>query len=200
MEFFRRADGAPSSLGILSGAYHPPTGAHTELAQSALDLVDEVVFVLPRKFPHKHYEKVGFDDRVRMVLAATARQPRFSVAATDGGLFIEIARECLAAYSPAPELWFLCGRDAAERIVNWDYGTPGAFAEQLDTFGLLVADRDGHYTPPPSFAKRIRHLATTANVEGVSSTEVRNRLADGREWEPLVPPSIVSLVREIYLA
>lgn len=170
------------------------------LAQSALSHVDEVVFVLPRRFPHKQYQVVGFDDRIRMLLAATAGEPRFSVATTDGGLFIEIARECQAAYPPALEqLWFLCGRDAAERIVNWDYGTPGAFAEQLRIYGLLVADRDGHYTPPQAFAGRICHLPTDADIDGISATEVRSRLAEGREWEQLVPRGIVDLVREIYL-
>ncbi len=198
MEFFRRAKGTPSSLGILSGAYHPPTRAHIALAEAALGTVDEVVFVLPRKFPHKQYETAGFDDRLRMLLAATATEPSFSVATTEGGLFIEIARDCQAVYSPPPELWFLCGRDAAERIVNWDYGAPGAFAKQLDTFGLLVAERDGHYTAPAAYGSRIRPLPTEASLECISATEVRSRIAAGGDWEQLVPASIVSMVRAIY--
>ena len=198
MEFFRRAAGAPSKLGVLPGAYHPPTRAHMGLARAALPMVDEVLFVLPRVFPHKQYGRVGFEERLRMVTAATAGEPRYSVATTDGGLFVEIARECRGGYGPAPQLWFLCGSDAAERIVNWDYGEPGAVPRMLDEFGLLVADRDGRYEPPDELRDRIRRLPVEEDLTGVSATEVRNRIALQRPWQHLVPEQIATLVREIY--
>ncbi len=200
MDFWRRAAGTPSRLGVLSGTYHPPTRAHLGLARDALTLVDEVLFVLPRRLPHKEYEQVGFDERLRLLLAATAGEPRFSVGASDGGLFIEIARECRTAYGPKTEPSFLCGRDAALRIVNWDYGDPGAFRKMLDEFGLLVADRDGRYVPPEEYRHRIRRLGTSADYSGISATEVRDRIRRGAPWEHLVPQPIVPLVKEIYRA
>lgn len=198
MEFLRRAPGRPSKLGILPGAFHPPTRAHLALAQAALAEVDEVLFVLPRAFPHKQYEGVGLPDRARLVTAATAGEPRFSVGISEGGLFIEIARECRDAYGQQVELWFVCGRDAAERILNWDYGRPGAVEEMLEEFGLLVADRDGRYEPPPHLAGRIRRLPLPGDYSEVSATEVRTRIAEGRPWAHLVPESIVEMVGEIY--
>jgi nicotinate-nucleotide adenylyltransferase len=198
MEFLRRAAGRPSKLGILPGAFHPPTCAHLALARAALAEVDEVLFVLPRAFPHKQYEAVGLAERTRLVAQATAGEPRFSVGISDGGLFIEIARECRDAYGPGTDLWFVCGRDAAERIVNWDYGRPGAIEEMLEEFGLLVADRDGRYDPPLHLAKRIRRLPLPGDYAEVSATEVRTRISTGRPWEHLVPESIVDLVRRLY--
>jgi nicotinic acid mononucleotide adenylyltransferase len=198
MEFLRRSGGPVTRLGILSAAFHPPTRAHLALARSALDFVSEVVFVMPRRFPHKEYEDVGLDDRLDMVLAATADEPRFSVGVTDGGLFIDIARECREACGAETDLWFLCGRDAAERIVSWDYGAPGAFAEQLEEFGLLVADRNGPYEPPPQFAERIRRLRLDGDYGDVSSTHVREQVRLGGQWEELVPPAIRDRVRELY--
>ncbi len=198
MEFFRRAEGSPSKLGVLAGAFHPPTQAHLALARAALDNVDEVVFVLPRRFPHKRYEKVGLEDRLRLVLAATAGEPRFSVAVSEGGLFIEIARECKQAYGPGVDVWFLCGRDAAERIVNWDYGEPGAFARQLETYGLLVAPRGGPYEPPVEYRNRIHPLTVPGGYDEVSSTAVREAIRAGRPWEHLVPETIVPEVRRLY--
>src|SRR4051794_31945900 len=126
IEFFRRAAGASRRLGILPGTFNPPTRAHMALAGAALAQVDEVLFVLPREFPHKVYEGASFAERIEMLQLAAADEPHFSIASTGGGLFIEIARECRDAYSDAA-LCFLCGRDAAERIVNWDYGDPQAF-------------------------------------------------------------------------
>ncbi len=198
MEFFRRAAGRPSRLGVLAGAFHPPTRAHLALARAALGLVDEVVFVLPRRFPHKRYEGVGLEDRLRLVLAATDGEPRFSVAVSEGGLFIEIARECREAYGPEVEIWFLCGRDAAERIVNWDYGEPGAFARQLEIYGLVVAPRGGYYEPPPEYRDRIRPLPLEGGYDEVSSTAVREAIRSGRPWEHLVPEAIVAGVRRLY--
>lgn len=198
MELFRRAGGAPSRLGVLPGAFHPPTRAHMSVARAALPMVDEVLFVLPRVFPHKQYARASFEQRLSMVKAATAGESRYSVAAADGGLFVEIARECRPLYGPTPELWFLCGSDAAERIVNWDYSEPGAFVKMLDEFGLLVADRDGRYQPPDQMRDRIRRLPVEEDLTGISATEVRNRIALGRPWQHLVPEQIAGLVGEIY--
>ncbi len=198
MEFFRRAAGQPGRLGILPGTFNPPTRAHLALARAALARVDEVVFVLPREFPHKRYEGASFDDRVRMLETALENEPRFSIAATAGGLFIDIARACREAYGPGVELYILCGRDAAERIVNWDYGRPGAFLEQLDEYQLLVAPRQGAYEPPAECAARIHSLPFEPRYDELSATDVRERIARGEPWEHLVPEPVVQTVRRIY--
>jgi len=114
MEFLRRAQGTPRDLAILSAAFHPPTRAHLALAEAAFNTgaAQEVLCVLPRRFPHKEYEDVTLEQRLEMVLAATAHQPAISVGISEGGLFADIAAECRAAYGEALELWFLCGRDA----------------------------------------------------------------------------------------
>jgi hypothetical protein len=80
--------------------------------------------------------------------AALGAELRFSIAATERGLFIEIAEEVRAVYGAEARLSFLRGRDAAERIVNWDYGRPGAIEQMLEVFDLLVASRQGEYAPP----------------------------------------------------
>lgn len=198
MEFFRRAPATLRKLGVLAGSFNPPTHAHIALARAALSVVDEVLFVLPRVFPHKGWEGAGFEDRLRMLEAAVGPEPRFSIAASEKGLFIEIARECRAAYGDGTELYFLCGRDAAERIVNWDYGRPGAFLAQLREYHLLVAPRRGDYEPLPEMRACIHPLAVPSDYDEVSATEVRRRITNGEPWEHLVPQEIIPLVREIY--
>jgi nicotinate (nicotinamide) nucleotide adenylyltransferase len=198
MEFFQRAAAHPRRLGVFPGTFNPPTRAHVALARAALASVDEVVFVLPRELPHKTFEGGSFEDRVRMLEAALAGEQRFSIAASRGGLFIEIARECRDAYGPEADLYFLCGRDAAERIVNWDYGRPGAIGEQLCEYQLLVAPRQGGYDAPADLRGRI-HTLDRGN-DNVSASEVRRRIRRGEPWEELVPERIVGMVREIYSA
>jgi nicotinic acid mononucleotide adenylyltransferase len=116
MEFFRRSLAHPSRLGILPGTFNPVTVAHLALAQAAASCVDEVLFVLPRVFPHKEYSGATFGERVELLCLALASFPHFSIAASDRGLFLDIADECRAVYGATVRLTFLCGRDAAERI------------------------------------------------------------------------------------
>lgn len=196
MIFFRRAAARPERLGILPGAFNPVTVAHLALARAALSHVDEVVFVLPRVFPHKDYSRASFEDRIAM-LEAVLDHPAFSLATTDGGLFIDIARECRDAYGDGARLAFLCGRDAAERIVGWDYGPAGAFTEMLLEFELLVAARDGVYVPPAELAHAVRCLDAEGTGD-VSATEVRKLAARGEAWEHLVPEAARTLARRLY--
>jgi len=198
MEFLRKAQGRPSHLGILPGTFNPITVAHVGLAQAALGAVDEVVFVLPRRFPHKPYEGASFDQRIAMLQAALAAEPRFSIAAAEAGLFHQIAGAAREAYGPDVRLRLICGRDAAERIVNWDYGEPGAIRDMLRRFGLLVAARGGQYQPPEDLRDAIEVLPWKSAYEDVSATEVRRRIPAGEEWEHLVPPEVRPMARAIY--
>lgn len=193
MDFFRKAVGPTSSLGVLAGTFNPITVAHLALARSALAHVDEVVFVLPRLLPHKVYSGASFDQRVQMLDSATAGVAQWSIAAADTGLFLEIAEECRAAYGIDTRLSFICGRDAAERIAAWDYGRPGVFEEMLDAFDLLVAPREGAWQHPA-----VRELSLDSDYDAVSATEVRQRIARGEPWEHLVPKSIHAMARRIY--
>jgi nicotinate-nucleotide adenylyltransferase len=198
MKFFRRASGHSSNLGILPGTFNPVTIAHLALAHAALAFVDEVVFVLPRAFPHKPYSGASFEQRIELLQAALADEPAFSIASTDGGLFLEIARECREVYGAETRLSFICGRDAAERIIAWDYADPLAVPAMLQEFDLLVADRDGEYHPPAEHSHAIRRLTPAPESHPVSATEVRERMALGQPWEHLVPSIVVDLLRRIY--
>jgi nicotinate-nucleotide adenylyltransferase len=197
MEFVR---GAPrgSTVGILAGAFNPPTVAHLALIDAARSRVDQVICVLPREFPHKQYQGATLEGRLQMLDRIASDEHAFDVAVTEGGLFIEIAREARAAFGSRIDVAFLCGRDAAERILTWDYGRPGAIESMLEQFRLLVADRGGPFEPPPHLAHRIEPLETATDVNAISSSEVRRRIESGHPWSELVPPRIHDIVRLIY--
>jgi len=196
MNFFQRSSAPPSRLGVLPGTFNPPTVAHLALARAALEIVDEVVFVLPQVFPHKPYHGASFEQRVAMLRSALRSEAAFSIASARQGLFLEIAAECRGDYGAHVQLSFLCGRDAAERIAGWDYGG-AAFADTLSGFDLLVAARSGEFHPPDGLESRIRTLPL-AGFDEISATEVRDRITHARPWEHLVPPEIHAEVRRIY--
>lgn len=179
-------------IGVLAGAFNPVTRAHAELARAARPLVDEIVAVVPRSYPHKELHGATLHQRIEMISRA-ALADRIEI--VDAGLFIEIAR---FLHQPGAHLDFICGADAAERVIAWDYGEPGAIDKMLAEFSLLVAPRATPFTPPDRLRHRIRRLEVAPGFEDVSSTEVRDRIASGKPWEHLVPEQIADLVREIY--
>ncbi|MBL8179922.1 MAG: hypothetical protein JNK48_34900 [Bryobacterales bacterium] len=200
MKFLRKPAVAPGRLGVLASAFHPPTKAHLALARAALDTfeTEEVLFVLPERFPHKRYDGVTLEERLELVLAATAHEGRFSVAVAEAGLFLQIAREARGHYPPSVRLRFLCGRDAAERIVGWDYGELPPIEEQLEEFELLVAPRGGAYEAPAQLGNAIGELRVTGDWDEVASSRVRERVGAGGDWEQWIPESIAARVAQIY--
>jgi nicotinate-nucleotide adenylyltransferase len=197
VQFYRRSRTRPARLGVLAGGFNPPTIAHLALADASSAHVDQVLYVVPRAFPHKQYFGATLEQRIEMLGSLELTIPH-SIAVTEQGLLIDIARECRTEFGADTRLYFLCGRDAAERVLTWDYGRAGVVEEMLREFELLVASRRGDFVPSPEFRRRIHALAINAGHDQVSSTEVRERIARGEPWEHLVPENIVERVREIY--
>lgn len=187
------------TIAVLAGAFNPLTRAHLALVEAGLGITDQVVCVVPRAYPHKQLEGAMLEDRVAMLRTASrAAGGLYSVAVTEGGLFVDIARELRASH-PGAAIEFLCGRDAAERVLGWDYGPGHSLDGMLQEFGLLVAARQGEFVPPRHLEGRVRALRMNGSYDDDSSTEVRRRISAGEPWEHLVPGAIVELVRRIYL-
>jgi nicotinate-nucleotide adenylyltransferase len=185
----------PHRIGIIAGAFNPVTRAHIALADAARTHVDEIVFAMPREFPHKELVGATLEHRIEMLRRAADHR----VETTDGGLFIDIARQIRSARVPlATDIYMVCGRDAADRIVTWPYEDPRMLETMFDEFHLLVAQRQGSYEPPEQLRSRIHALTLPSHFDDVSSTEVRRRITANEPWEHHVPTAIVDLVREIY--
>lgn len=163
------------------------------MAEAALATVDQVLLVLPGILPHKVWEGASPEQRADMLKLVTAHRAGIGAAMAEGGLFAEIAEEARAIY-PKAELYMICGRDAAERIVGWNYGKPGAIERYLEEFHLLVAPREGCYEAPPHIAHAV-HLLSMPSHDMYASTRVRQR-SEG--WRDLVPDEIAHLVESIY--
>lgn len=198
LDFLYRREHPVAAAAVFPGAWNPPTIAHVEIARAALGRVEEVVWVIPRQFPHKTWEGADFRERCQMLRELAAATPGFSAAMADGGLYVEIAREARQSFGPEAEIGIVCGRDAAERIERWDYGIEGVFAEIVREFPLLVAARAGEYSAGAPHQGRIASLELETSFDNVSSSEVRRRIAAGEPWRSLVPDAIADHVARIY--
>ena len=213
LSFFRAAPAGVSvvpqgrRLGILSAAFNPITRAHMALAQSAYDhyQLHEILFVLPITQPHKLIRDAPVEARLRMIDLAVQGHSAFSIGMCTHGLFVDICRAATAAYPPQTRLWFISGRDAAERILTWPYPDPAqALGELFTQAELLVADREGAFVRPDTaivcdYADHIHHLPLPAEYSHVSATDIRARLAKGEEVSELLPPEVLSYILEQHL-
>lgn len=190
------AGGIARSTALLAGAWNPPTRAHLELARAALGWARRAVFVLPRAFPHKPLEGAAFDRRVEWIRSLAALDPRFAAAVSEGGLFLEMAREARAL--GAHRIFHVCGSDAAARILGWDYGSLEPIGKQLEEYELLVAPRPLPFNPPPHLRARVHTLLVPASLDGISSSEVRRRIRSGEPWRHLMPDCIAGSVEAAY--
>jgi nicotinate-nucleotide adenylyltransferase len=177
------------------------------LAQSAYDhyQLHEVLFVLPITQPHKLIHDAPIQARLQMIDLAVQGNPAFSIGMCTHGLFIDICRAATAVCPPQTRLWFISGRDAAERILTWPYPDPAkALGELFSQAELLVADREGAFVLPDSstvrdYAGHIHQLPLPAEYSHVSATEIRSRLAKGEEVSELVPPPVLGYILEQHL-
>jgi nicotinate-nucleotide adenylyltransferase len=198
LDFLYRGAGNPNRVVLFPGTWNPPTVAHAGIARMARDRADEVVWILPRVFPHKGFENAGFEARCSMLEILARQEAGFSAAVSDGGLYAEIAEEARDYFGPQTEIALALGRDAAERIAAWDYGAPGVFDNFVRRYKLLVAARRGEYESASHHREFISTLPMEASWDDVSSSEVRRRMSNGENWRVLVPPAIAGIVQDLY--
>lgn len=190
-------------LGVLGGTFDPVHLGHLilgEVAREDLDL-DRVLFV-PTGQP---WRKMGREiasaaDRIAMLRLATAGNSAFDISTLevdrDGPSYTEVTLEALLKENGADmELFFVLGRDSLADFPHWH--DPQRIAE-LAT--LVVADRDGagvaSESEPalPGIVTRLCWLRMP-RVD-INSTDIRNRVREGRSIRYRVPGGVASYIEE----
>ena len=195
--------GHTGRLGILGGSYNPITFAHLELADAVIEHMNlqEVLFCLSEVPPHKSIFGASLEQRLDMMKLAIADRPYATVGLCTHGLFLDIYRAVKQVYPPQTEVYFLTGRDAAERILTWSYeDTEAALREMFTAFQFIVFDRDGRFEMPDDprllpYHDRIHRCAVTLHADQISSTAVRDHLQHGHAIDALVPSAVADYIQ-----
>jgi nicotinate-nucleotide adenylyltransferase len=143
---------------------------------------------------------ISVEKRLEMMRLGITGIPYISLGVCTHGLFLEICTALQQIYPQKPEIFFIAGRDAAERILTWPYDDPAAaLAKMFAGFQLLVFHRQGSLDLPENplvqkYANRIHTLEMRENLDHISSTEVRQRIRAGRPIEGLVPAELASYI------
>ena len=189
-------------LGVLGSAYNPITRAHLLLARCSRDQfkLHEIIFVLPKTLPNKPVIGTSIEQRLEMMRLGTTDVPYVSLGLCTHGLFLDMCAALQKVYPQSPEIFFIAGRDAAERILNWPYPDPAeTLARMFAAFQLLVFEREGTLklgVDPHirQHSNRIHTLRLSENIDHISSTEVRQRILAGQSIEELVPAAVAAYI------
>jgi nicotinate-nucleotide adenylyltransferase len=193
-------------LGIFGGSFNPVHHGHLIAAQDALEAfaLDRVLFVPCAQPPHKPAAVMApAADRRAMLELAIADNPRFELCTLEldrGGVSYTVdTLRALRERHPGETLAFIIGVDTLSELHTWR-----AIGEVLEMAEIVTLIRPG--TPPerwsdaalglpPPWPERLRARMVHGHAVEISSSDVRRRLAEGREIRYFVPPRVEQYLR-----
>jgi nicotinate-nucleotide adenylyltransferase len=183
-------------VGILGGTFDPPHIGHLVAAVSVRhELGLDVVLMVPNGDP---WQKSGgrtitdAEVRLRMVEAAAAGLDGLEVCDVEArrrgpSYTVETVRE-MRSSEPDIDITLVLGRDAAALLPTWHRSE-----ELLAEVSLALVDRPGAEIVAGPVGADDAPLVPMPQI-GVSSSEIRRRVADGRPITVLVPAAVAELI------
>jgi nicotinate-nucleotide adenylyltransferase len=185
-------------IGIFGGAFNPIHNGHLLLAEQAREQceLDEVWFVPTRIPPHKTADNLSSGpNRLEMIRLATAGMPAFKASS------IELERnevswtvDTLSRFNekrPDDELFFMIGADSLRDLLTWKE------PEKIVGLATIIAVNrgpvdDNFKESLEALSESIRARIQLVSIPGIdiSSTDIRERVRDGKSIRFLVPRSI----------
>ncbi|MEN2983342.1 MAG: nicotinate-nucleotide adenylyltransferase [Thermus sp.] len=177
-------------IGLYGGSFDPIHLGHLLAASEAAAALglDRVLFVVAARPPHKTPEPPP-EARYEMVLLATAEDRRFAASRLEldrpgPSYTVDTLREARRLF-PEDELFFITGADAYRDVLTWKEG------EKLPQLATLVAVARPGY---PLEGVPVPVIPLPVPEVGISSTEIRRRLREGKSVRYWVPRPV-----EVYL-
>jgi nicotinate-nucleotide adenylyltransferase len=177
-------------LGLYGGTFDPIHHGHLILARQALEdlSLDRVIFIPAAESPFKtDHSSASAADRIAMVRLAVLDEPAFVVDPLEidreaPSYTIDTARAYQAQH-PADTLFFLVGEDHVEALSKWNE------FEELDRLVRFAILSRSDVPPKVGYPVVRRRF-------DLSSTEIRNRVANDLSISYLVPDNVMRYIQE----
>ena len=200
--------------GLLGGTFDPIHTGHLRCAEEILEIFDlnRIIFVPASKPPHKiHGDITAFHHREQMITLAIEGNPVFSFSDVEKrrentSYSVETVEYILKKYMENLELYFILGQDAFHAIQTWK-----EWEKLLLLCNFVVMTRPGYENKglkgilPASFASGFTYDDHKKGFRGptghviffrevtfldISSSDIRQRVKQGKSIKFLVPESI----------
>ena len=180
--------------GIYGGTFNPIHFGHIRLAKLLLEKaqLDEVWFMVTPQNPFKVNQELVWDRyRYEMVEGALRRYKRLIASDFEFGLpkpsFTWNTLEALSKKYPDREFTVLIGGDNWEKIRLWH-----RHEDILANYHVMVYPREGSSFDMNSLPPSVQVVDTP--LIPISSTKVRQRLAQGKSVTRMVPKAAISFI------
>lgn len=187
------------SIGVFGGSFNPIHTGHIHLARQILKRVqlDEVWFMVSPLNPFKKDANDLLDDQLRLQIAEKALEGEDGLQASDYEFHLPkpsytwSTLQHLSDDFPYYKFSLIIGADNWLAFDKW--AKPDFI---LSHYNVIVYPREGYAIDKSSLPDSVRFVDT--ELYPVSSTEIRQRVRDGKSIDGLVPESIVTLVEQYY--
>ena len=182
-------------VGLLGGTFDPVHNAHVALGHAALAALalDEVRWIPTGQPWQKDRTVTPARHREAMVRLAIAGEPRFLLDRIEieraGPSFTLDTVQALAAAEPATDWVLVIGQDQYAGLHTWH-----DWPRLLGLVTLAVANRPGPPREPAPEVQACAHRMLPLPMLDISSTEIRRRVAQGRDIAQLVPPQVARYI------
>lgn len=187
-------------IGLFGGTFDPPHTAHVALAELALAelALDELRWIPAGQPWQKARQITPAAHREAMVRLAMGAEPRFRLERCEirraGPSFtLDTVRE-LQASEPSAQWFLIIGQDQYAGLHTWR-----DWRELLSRVTLAVANRPGVAVEPHPDVKAAAHQVVPLPMLDIASTDIRARVAAGRDIDALVPVSVARYIEANHL-
>ncbi|MHC4624538.1 MAG: nicotinate (nicotinamide) nucleotide adenylyltransferase [Planctomycetota bacterium] len=197
---------AKRKIALFGGTFDPIHLGHTSVAAAALEHIhgDKLVFIPAKCSPLKQtLPEAGDDDRLSMIALAVEGNSRFEFSDYElkkagPSYTLETVRYFKAEYGADASIYWLIGADTVDDLLHWY-----RVVDLIDECNVAAMFRAR--CEPPDFvefeplwgAERIRKLRQNViqtPLIDLSSTEIRARLAAGRDVADMLHPAVVDYI------
>jgi nicotinate-nucleotide adenylyltransferase len=193
------------TVGVFGGTFNPPHLGHLAAAQEALETcgLQRVLFVPSERNPLKLDDEISpTEHRLAMTKLAIEGNPAYGLSYADLGgdgpsYTVDLLERLQRELGSSTDLAFISGMDVLHELHRWREPH-----RMLELARLIVIARPGEeQLRPEDVDERLPGASrriTVVETPGVaiSSTELRQRVADGRSLRYLVPDSVAAYIAE----
>jgi nicotinate-nucleotide adenylyltransferase len=195
-------------LALFGGTFDPIHLGHTAVAAAAAEHIgaEKVILIPAKRSPLKGtLPRASDDDRLKMISLAIAGERKFRVSdyelkKPEPSYTLETVRGFQVEYGSEVSIYWLVGADGVDDLPYWS-----GIVELIDECNISTMNRAGCKMPDfsrykdiwgPERVEKLRRNVIQTPLVDISSTEIRNRLAKGRDVRGMLHPAVAAYIRK----
>lgn len=193
---------------LFGGTFDPIHLGHTIVAAEAVDHIsaEKIIFIPAKQSPLKSFLPKASDlQRMEMITLAIAGNDRFESADYElnrptPSYTIDTIKKFQSEYGSNTTIYWLIGADVINELYHWY-----RIVELLDSCNLSVMYRAGTKVPDfseftsiwgPERTGKLQKNVIKTSLINISSTEIRNSIATGKDISSLVAPAVAEYIKD----